>query len=76
MAITRYQIPEDLDYLTFEKDDSSIEQYMVGSQSFYILSNNNNITATWSNGLLVEQISGNLTVDEMKKIIDSIGGIN
>lgn len=76
LAITRYQIPEDLDYLTFEKDDSSIEQYMVGSQSFYILSNNNNITATWSNGLLVEQISGNLTVDEMKKIIDSIGGIN
>lgn len=76
LVITRYQTPEDLDYLTFEKDNSSIEQYTTGSMLFYILSNNNTITATWSDGLLVERIMGNLSKKEVKAILNSIGGAN
>ena len=44
------------------------------SQTFYILSNADTITATWSDGLLVEQFSGNISEDTIKNLIDSIGG--
>lgn len=66
------------DYLSgtqFEKDAENVEQYSNNQQTFYILSNVDTITATWSDGLLVEQIAGNISDEDMKKIIDSIGGI-
>ena len=43
---------------------------------FYILSNVDTITATWSDGLIVEQITGNISDEYMKKIIDSMEGYN
>lgn len=73
-SIIQYHTPSDLGSLTFEKDNSFVEQYISGQLVFYILSNNDSITATWSDGLLVEKISGNLTLEEIKTIIDSIGG--
>ena len=49
-----------------------VEQYTSGTKTVYILSNNDTITTTWSDGLIFETICGNLTVEEFKKIIDSI----
>ena len=60
----------------FEKDKSPVEQYTSGAKTVYILSNNKTITAAWSDGLIVEMITGNLTVEEVKAIIDSIGGMD
>ena len=57
----------------FEKDAENVEQYSNNQQTFYILSNVDTITATWSDGLLVEQIAGNISDEDIKKIIDSIG---
>lgn len=74
LVITHYKAAEHLGKFIFEKDNSSVEQYTNGSMSFYVLSNNDTITATWSDGLLVEKISGNLTTKETRTIIDSIGG--
>lgn len=74
LIITNYQAPQDLSMFIYEKDSSSVEKYTSDSMSFYILFNNDTVTATWSDGLLVEQISGNLTAEEIKTIIDSIGG--
>lgn len=74
LVITRYNTVENLDMVAFEKDNSAVEQYTNGSMSFYVLSNKDTITATWSAGLLVEKISGNLTAEETRTIIDSIGG--
>lgn len=71
--ITRYQSPSDLTAHLFEKDSISIEQYTSGAKTFYILSNMDTITATYSEGFLVEQISGSLSMEEIKAIIDSIG---
>ena len=51
-----------------------MEQYVSGSRTFYIMSNLDAITAVWSDGLFVETISGNLQIDEVKAIVDSIGG--
>ena len=72
IRIFRYYSSEDAEALVFEKDKSPVEQYTSGSKTFYILSNNDTITATWSDGLIVETIVGNLTVEEFKKIMDSI----
>lgn len=73
ISIMRFQSPSDLSSQIFEKDDTSVEQYISGTKTFYILSNIDTVTATYSEGLLVEKISGNLSTDEIKKIIDSIG---
>ena len=57
-----------------EKDTSGVELYSNGHQTFYILSNVDTTTAIWSDGLLMEQLSGNVSEDVLKKLIDSIGG--
>lgn len=61
--------------MVFEKDDTSVEVYTSGGRTFYILSNSENTTwAVWSEEGFEESIRGALSVDEVKKIIDSIGG--
>lgn len=74
IAITLYQSASNLDSYTLEKDSMDVEQYTSGTRTFYIMSNIDTITATWAGGLLVEEISGNLQIDEIKSMIDSIGG--
>lgn len=71
--ITAYQSVEDLNRSTFEKDSTPVEEYTSGSKTFYILSNIDTITATWASGTLAESIAGNLPIEELKSIIDSIG---
>lgn len=58
----------------YEKDDTPMEVYESNGRSFYIMSNIDTLTATWSDGSLVVTIGGQLTRDEIKGIIDSIGG--
>lgn len=72
--IIRYNSSQYLADTQFEKDAGDVEQYSNESQTFYILSNADTITATWSDGLLVEQFSGNISEDTIKNLIDSIGG--
>ena len=75
LDIIRYTSADYLSGTQFEKDAENVEQYSNNQQTFYILSNVDTITATWSDGLLVEQITGNISDENIKKIIDSIGGI-
>ena len=72
--IIKYASPQLLSRVTFEKDASDIEYYSNSKQDFYILSNLNTITSVWSDGVLVQQITGNISRDDIKKMIDSIGG--
>lgn len=72
--IIKYFSPQQLPKSNFEKDASNIEYYSNSKQEFYLLSNLNTITAVWSDGLLVQQITGNISRDDIKKMIDSIGG--
>lgn len=76
IVVTRYHSAKDVETLVFEKDSGPVEQYTSGAKTVYILSNNKTITAAWSDGLIVGMITGNLTVEEVKSIIDSIGGID
>lgn len=59
----------------YEKEDTSVEVYTHGGRSFYVFFNSDDTTmAMWSDGGFEESIRGDLSVDEVKKIIDSIGG--
>lgn len=72
VSVMRYRSASGIGSLTFEKDGATPEQYTSGTKTFYIFSNEDTITAAWSEGLLVETIAGNLTLDEIKDLINSI----
>lgn len=69
IMIICYQSMEDVELFTFEKDKTPVEQYTSGGKTFYIFSNDDTITAVWADGLIHESIAGNLTVEELKKLL-------
>lgn len=75
-----YSVSVDVNYKSnwfltnYEKDDTPIEIYKSNDRSFYIMSNIDTLTAVWSDGNIVVTIAGQLTKDEIKGVIDSIGG--
>ena len=74
VEVEHYFEVEDLAYYLFQKDAAAVEQYTSNGRTFYIMSNLNTVTATWAAEDIVETIEGFLSVDEVKQIIDSIGG--
>ena len=58
---------------TRKKDETEVEIYEHDGKNFYIMSNLDSETATWSDGTFKIDIVGQLTADEIKQIIDSIG---
>lgn len=60
--------------LPFEKDAGDVEVYTSKNRTFYIMSNVNIHFAVWTDGNLLESIRGDLSVDQIKAMIDSIGG--
>ena len=73
IKITHYFSESYVEKHIFEKDDAPVEKYVSGEKLFYIFSNINTVTATWSDGVFLETISGDLSIEEVKTIIDSIG---
>lgn len=73
ISIDQYRDPTFITTL-YEKDADSVEVYVSQGRTFYIFSNVNTTVAVWLDGNLRESIIGNLSVDEVKEIINSIGG--
>ena len=73
--VIQYSSAQELSKINFEKDAGNIEYYSNSKQTFYILSNLNTTTAVWSDGLVMQQNTGNISKDDIKKMIDSIGEI-
>lgn len=73
--ITVQQFPssELLSEEVFEKDASNIEEYGGAGRTFYIMSNPPDSSAAYSDGRTSLMISGELSLENLKKIIDSIG---
>lgn len=65
---------EYLEQTIYEKDANEIEVYTRNSRSFYIFDNIDTVTAIWSDGKFTERITGDISIGEIKKIIDSMGG--
>ena len=55
-----------------EKNDDLLEVYVVDGVKYYIFSNTETLNAAWSIGEFECIITGKVTLDEMKKMIDSI----
>ena len=72
--ITKYDEDFDISSITFEKDDQPVIQYIRDNRLFYIMSDHQYKAATWADDGLMVDISGVLTEESIKKIIDSIGG--
>lgn len=75
IQVRRYATPEDLSILNHQWKPESQREYTSGDKTFFIVSNDDYLTATWSDQeKYVMTIAGDLSVQETKKIIDSIGG--
>ena len=57
----------------FEKDSGAVEEYISNGRLFYIFSNIDMLSGTWLDEEFMVVVSGDLTSDEMKSILDSIG---
>lgn len=55
-----------------EKNDDLLEVYVVDGVEYYIFSNTETLQAAWSIGEFECIIGGKITLEEMKKMIDSI----
>lgn len=73
-VIANYTDNERISSLIFEKDESAVEEYISNVIRFYIMSNRDNVTATSAENGIYLNISGTLTIEELKTMIDSIGG--
>ena len=60
------------DFLKIETNQAFSEVYSVGNQDYYIFTNNSQNQAIWVCDSYECTISGNLSIDEIKKMIDSI----
>ena len=71
--VSRYYDSNSIAATVYEKDDTEVELYENNGRNFYIMSNLDTLTATWSDGKMSIDISGQLEINELKHIIDSIG---
>lgn len=75
IQILQYNSISDIGVLGLEKDDTPVKEYSSNGRNFYIMSNLDNMTATWSDGsILMMNISGSISENDIRTIIDSIGG--
>lgn len=73
VTIRQYDKPENMDNGTFEKDATDVLLYEHGGITYYIMSNIGRLTATWIAGKsIICSISGDLTMDQIKEMINSI----
>lgn len=73
VMVAHYHDPSDLEATIYEKDDGEVVTYQSNGRMFYIFSNVNTFTATWSDGSFEITIIGDVELEQMEKIIDLIG---
>lgn len=75
IEIHKYYDPQLVERLVQQTDSEPMEKFFSFGRKFYIMSNLDSITATWSDGVsLIISIGGNISDEEIKEIISSIGG--
>lgn len=70
--INMYDTADNVNYSAWEKDDHTVTELSVGGITFYIVENDSEPLAIWSNGQFECFISGNISTDDLIKIIRSI----
>ena len=72
IRITVHDTPPEVYTITYQKNAEIEEEYLVGGITHYIMGNNKTLSAMWVNGCVEGHIQGELTVEELQKMIDSI----
>lgn len=73
LAIFRYNSPEVVGQTVFEKDSEDMILYNKNDITYYIMSNNQQLTAVWMpQERLACTITGDLSIEEVEYLIDSM----
>ena len=73
LTIFRYNSPEVVGQTIFEKDSEDMILYNKNGITYYIMSNNQQLTAVWMpQELLTCTITGDLSIEEIKNLLDSV----
>ena len=72
VTISKYDVGKEANNGIFEKDSSSVISYESGGIVHYLMSNEGQMTAAWTNQSLICSISGDLSENELKQMINSI----
>lgn len=59
----------------YEKEDTAPLEYTSNDITYYIIFDNGQYTAVWTTEHYTAYIMGNITLDDMKQILDSIKGV-
>lgn len=72
ICITIYDtVPED--YMgIYQKDSETVQIYESGGVIHYVMDNNGNVSAMWTDGYIEGHIQGNLSLNDIQRMIDSI----
>ncbi len=74
-SVTHHLSKDTIEASNYEKEYGDAAAYSNGRSVFYIFENTDSTTAVWTDGESFDiEIRGALSVQDMKKIIDSIGG--
>jgi hypothetical protein len=60
------------DTATYQKEEKSPMEYLAGNTVHYVFDNTNNVQVVWHTENYTTVIDGNVSLDEMKRIIDSV----
>ena len=73
LVIFRYNSPEVVGQTIFEKDSEDMILYDKNGITYYIMSNNQQLTAVWMpQELLTCTITGDLSIEEIENLLDSV----
>lgn len=74
IQITNYEDSNQRKTVAAEKDSTTVEKYTSNDQLYYIMNNRQTSVATWGSDTWCASIEGTITEEEIKSMIDSIGG--
>lgn len=69
MSITEFEETYSFQY---EKDENSVEEYEINGITHYLFTNNGKAVATWNLNFVECSIYGDITLPDMKKILNSM----
>lgn len=72
IRIVIYKSMSDIQVSTYQKDAKVCEKHVVNGIVHYITENNEKRSAMWVNGCVEGHIQGDLTIEELRQMIDSI----
>jgi len=72
ISVYEHHDPNYTNFVTWQKNESDVTIYEIGTHTFYIMGNEGQLNAVWTNGPYECGASGDVTLDELYQIINSI----